>query len=179
MNEAFKGFDFDGFWDNSSEYVQRAYIFDAFSDELLLEIEERLGFKLPKDYVEFMRHQNGGSPFKTCFPTEVPTSWAEDHIAIECIFAIHKEKDYSLCGALGSQFMIDEWGYPADCVYFASCPSAGHDMVAFDYSECGKDGEPCVVHIDQESDYKKTFLAKDFATFIKGLKNESEFDLYR
>jgi hypothetical protein len=46
----------------------------------------------------------------------------------------------------------------------------------FDYSNCDKDEEPEVVHIDQESDYKKTFLAKDFETFIRGLVNEEEFE---
>jgi len=49
-------------------------------------------------------------------------------------------------------------------------------MVVLDYSSCGKDGEPEVVHIDQEDDYRKIFLAKDFETFIKGLKSEDEFD---
>jgi hypothetical protein len=49
-------------------------------------------------------------------------------------------------------------------------------MILLDYSKCGKDDEPEVVHVDQENDYKKTFLAKDFETFIKGLKNEEEFD---
>ena len=50
-------------------------------------------------------------------------------------------------------------------------------MVAFDYTNCGKDGEPEVVHIDQENNYKKTFLAKDFETFIMNLKNEEEFEI--
>jgi hypothetical protein len=67
-------------------------------------------------------------------------------------------------------------GYPAIGIYICDCPSAGHDMVLLDYSNCGKDGEPEVVHIDQEDDYKKIFLAKDFETFIKGLKDEDEFD---
>ncbi|WP_228384373.1 SMI1/KNR4 family protein [Chryseobacterium soli] len=124
-----------------------------------------------------MRYQNGGLVNKSCFPTAESTSWADDHIAITGIMGIGREKTYSLCGELGSRFMMDEWGYPDTGVYIADCPSAGHDMVMLDYSKCGKEGEPEVVHVDQEDDYKKTFLAKNFETFIKGLKDEDEFDL--
>lgn len=171
----FANFDFEHFWDNG-EYAQKNYISEPFSDELLAEVENELGFKLHQDYIEFMRHQNGGIPFNCRYPTETPTSWAEDHIAITGIFGIGRTKRYSLCGEGGNELWIEEWEYPDDCVYFADCPSGGHDMVAFDYSECGRDGEPCIVHIDQELDYHKTFLAKDFATFVKGLKHDDDFD---
>ena len=48
-----------------------------------------------------------------------------------------------------------------------------------DYSECGKEGEPKVVHIDTETETgepKVTVLAQDFAIFIKGLKPDIEFE---
>ncbi len=73
--------------------------------------------------------------------------------------------------------MMEEWGYPAIGVYICDCPSAGHDMILLDYSKCGKAGEPEVVHIDQESKFKKTFLAKNFETFIRGLVSEDHFDV--
>lgn len=50
-----------------------------------------------------MKQQNGGIPVKDCFPTSEPTSWAEDHIAINGIMGIGREKSYSICGELGSQ----------------------------------------------------------------------------
>lgn len=46
-------------------------------------------------------------------------------------------------------------------------------MIALDYRT---PGEPSVVHIDQEVDYRITKLAPDFATFIANLKDESEYD---
>jgi hypothetical protein len=65
--------------------------------------------------------------------------------------------------------MIKEGGYPNIGVCICDCPSAGHDMIMLDYSKCGNKGEPEVVHIDQEFDYKKTVLCKDFEAFIRGL----------
>lgn len=84
--------------------------------------------------------------------------------------------DYSLCGENGSQFWIDEWGYPSIGVYFADCPSAGHDMVCLDYRACGPQGEPSVVHVDQECDYKITFVAPTFEAFIRGLEDAERFE---
>jgi formylmethanofuran dehydrogenase subunit B len=49
-------------------------------------------------------------------------------------------------------------------------------MIMLDYSKCGNDGEPEVVHVDQEDDYEITFLAKDFESFVKGLVNEDVYD---
>lgn len=171
----FKDFDFNGFW-NESSYSERDYIEGFPDDEMIASVEQELGYKLPASYIELMRIQNGGLVDRSCFPTIEDNSWADDHIAITGIMGIGREKTYSVCGELGSLFMIEEWGYPADGVYIADCPSAGHDMILLDYSKCGKDGEPEVVHVDQESDYRKIFLAKDFESFIKGLKDEEEFD---
>ncbi len=171
----FEDFDFSKFWDDS-KYALKEFVDETPSDELIDSVEKELGYKLPASYIELMKMHNGGIPYNTCFPTEKPTSWAEDHVAITGIFGIGRNKSYSLCGDLGSQFMIEEWGYPADGVYFCDCPSAGHDMILLDYSKCGKDGEPEVVHVDQEGDYEKTFLAKDFETFIRGLVNEEDFE---
>lgn len=123
-----------------------------------------------------MKQHNGGIPFNTCFPTDSPTGWADDHIAITGIYGIGREKSCSLCGEIGSQFMIDEWGYPAIGVAICDCPSAGHDMVFLDYRECGPLGEPKVVHIDQESDFEITPLAENFENFIRGLKNAEEYE---
>ena len=79
-------------------------------------------------------------------------------------------------GECGSQFWIAMWGYPPIGVYFADCPSAGHDMMCLDYRDCGLEGEPRVVHVDQESDYKVTFVADSFEAFICGLQGDDAFD---
>lgn len=172
----FEGFDFTNFWVDS-EYALKEYVSESPSDELIASVEQELGYKLPASYIWLMKQHNGGIPVNTCFPTDEPTSWADDHVAITGIFGIGREKTYSLCGEFGSQFMIEEWEYPAIGVAICDCPSAGHDMIFLDYRECGPDGEPKVVHVDQEWDYKITPLADSFEKFILGLVNEEDFEL--
>ncbi|WP_429844395.1 SMI1/KNR4 family protein [Brevibacillus sp. FIR094] len=171
----FSNMSLEDFWDDS-EYAKKEYLSEPPTDELIASIEEELGYKLPASYLALMKQQNGGIPKNTCFPTEDPTSWAEDHIAITGILGIGREKSYSLCGDLGSQFMIEDWGYPDIGVVICDCPSAGHDVVMLDYRACGEDGEPEVIHVDQESDYEITFLAENFEAFIRGLVSEEEYD---
>ena len=171
----FEDFDFSDFWEES-EYANKEYVGKYPTDEIIKSVESELGYKLPTSYVELMRLQNGGIPKNTCYPTKESTSWAKNHIAITGILGIGNEKSNSLCGEFSSKFWVDEWGYPDSGVYFCDCPSAGHDMIMLDYTNCGKEGEPEVVHIDQESDYKKTFLAINFENFIRGLVNEDIYD---
>lgn len=171
-----EGFDFTNFWEDS-EYALKEYVSEMPSDELIASVEQELGHKLPASYIWLMKQHNGGIPVNTCFPTDQTTSWADDHVAITGIFGIGREKAYSLCGEFGSQFMIEEWEYPAIGVAICDCPSAGHDMIFLDYRECGPDGEPKVVHVDQEWDYKITPLSDSFEKFIRGLVNEEDFEL--
>ena len=174
-NTPFEGFDLTNFWDDNW-YALKEYVSDPPSDELIASVEEELGYKLPAAYIWLMKQHNGGIPVNTCYPCDEPTCWSDDHVAITGIFGIGREKSCSLCGELGSQFMIDEWEYPAIGVAICDCPSAGHDMIFLDYRACGPQGEPAVVHVDQENDYKITHLADSFEEFVRGLEHESLYD---
>jgi hypothetical protein len=139
--------------------------------------EKSLGYRLPQSYIELLKTRNGGYPVNTCFPVETATSWADDHIAIESICGIGVEDGIDDSQS-GSRYMIEEWGYPAIGIMICNCPSAGHDAVFLDYSKCGKEDEPSVVHIDVEINDEPTvtFLAENFETFVRGLTNEDKFD---
>ncbi len=149
---------------------------DALSEPSLAAVESRLGVRLPRTYVAMARTHNGGLLARTVFRTTSPTTWAPDHIAVTGIFAIGETAPYSLCGAFGHEHWLREWGYPSIGVYFADTPSAGHDLVALDYRGCGPDGEPSVVHVDQELGYAVTHLAPTFEAFLTGLVGELGYD---
>jgi SMI1 / KNR4 family (SUKH-1) len=175
MANVFDDFDIEQFWD-PSEYANQEYVGVPYTEEVVRVLKRELGYQLPSSYLELMRYQNGGIPRNRNHRTAEPTSWASDHIAIQGIFSIGREPSNSLGGVFRTQFWIDEWGYPAIGVYFADCPSAGHDMVCLDYRECGPSGDPQVVHIDQEWDYKITFVAESFEAFIRGLESNEAFE---
>jgi hypothetical protein len=171
----FQGFSLEGFWEDS-DYAEKEYVEPPPTPALIDSIEARLGFALPQSYVALMRTQNGGIPVRTCFPTKKRTSWAADHIAITGFLSIGRTKQYSLLGALGSEFMQEEWGYPRFGFCICDCPSAGHDMVMFDFRKCGPKGEPSVVHVDQELNYRVTPLAPSFEAFVRGLVPAQNYD---
>jgi hypothetical protein len=174
MAKVFADFDVAGFW-KQSEYGRKQYVGAPLNEAAVAAVEQVLGYKLPESYVEFMQFQNGGIPRCTNHRTSERTTWAHDHIAITGLYSIGSDKPHSLLGTFSTRFWMEEWGYPPIGVYFADCPSAGHDMVCLDYRACGPTGEPQVVHVDQELDYKIVVVAPNFESFIRGLEDDSAF----
>lgn len=174
MAGLYEGFDLAGFW-RDSEFARDDYQGAPLTDAMVAVVEGALGYRLPQAYIALMRHRNGGIPHRGYHRTSQPTSWAADHIAITGIFGIGGDKPSSLLGRFGSAFWIEDWGYPPIGVYFCDCPSGGHDMLCLDYRSCGSEGEPQVVHVDQERDYRITAVARDFESFIRGLEPQDPF----
>ncbi len=163
-------FDASNFW-NDSEQAFEEYISDPPTDELIASVEEELVFKLPASYVAMMKLHNGGIPHKTAYPVGDANSQTGEVITISGFMGIGREKEKSLCGASGSRFVIENGGYPEIGVVICECPS-GHEVVMLDYRAFGNDGEPEVVHIDRNNNYKITRLAENFETFIGGLVSQ-------
>lgn len=176
MRRIIGDFDIPGFWEQS-DHAKREYVDRPVDTKIVRAVEDELGYKLPASYIELMAFQNGGIPKRRNHRTAEPTSWSHDHIAISGIYSIGRERACSLCGEFNTRFWIEEWGYPAIGVYFADCPSAGHDMICLDYSACGPQGEPRVVHVDQEYDYKIVHVADNFEAFARGLEDDSAFPI--
>jgi len=176
MTTLFGDFDATAFW-AESEYAAETYVERAPDSGVVAELESLLGYKIPLAYVELCKTQNGGSPNNTCYRTQIPIFWSDDYAELVGIFAIGKTADSSLGGIDGSKFWMEEWGYPDIGIYFADTPTAGHDMFCLDYRECGPTGEPKVVHVHQEDNYKTTIIADSFEAFIRGLEPKSNFNV--
>lgn len=175
----FKDEDLKDLW-SDSDYSQEKYISTYPTDEIIAEIEAATGgYKLPESYIELMRIQNGGYLNRCFMILGEDSDFADGMCWASGILGIGSEKTYSLCGEFGSNFMKEEWGYPDIGICFADTPSAGHEMYMFDYRECGKDGVPRVVHVDQEGDYCITVVADTFEGFIKSLVAEEDAEEYQ
>lgn len=161
----FEDFDFTDFWNDDVENMD--LIGEPPSDELIAEIEKELGYKLPASYIWLMKQHNGGLIKKTDFLVTISNSW-------KIVWVTKFIKINSICDE--NQFMKNDWGYPDIGVAICDTPSAGHEMIFLDYRECGRQGEPKVVHIDQELDYEITLLADNFEDFIRGLVDSEELE---
>lgn len=143
------------------------YTGPVLTDDLVRSAEAKLQYRLPGSYLAMLVERNGGIPARRCFRTPMPTSWAPDHIEITAIRGIGGEWGIDTADGIGSSEMIAEWGYPAIGVVVCEMPSAGHDAVMLDYSECGPEGEPSVIYVDENKMVHR--LAPDFGDFLKGL----------
>lgn len=150
----------------------------ALTDDMIRSAESALGVKLPDAYLNLLRVKNGGTPRQNCFPTHEPTGWAEDHIQIDVIHGLSGRN--GIDADLGSRYMIEEWGYPDVGVVIGYTPSAGHEAVMLDYSQCGEQGEPRVIYVDTETadgEPHIVVLASDFAAFVRGFVDSAVFDV--
>ena len=138
--------------------------------DMLRRAEEALGVRLPRGYVDVLSHRNGGSLRRRCYPTTFPTSWAADHIGVQALLGLGGERGTDKMSA----YLISEWGYPEIGVVLCDLPSGGHDTVMLDYSECGPDGEPSVVYVDEDRIPRR--IANTFDDFISGLVSCERFD---
>jgi hypothetical protein len=151
------------FFDDSNYYTG-----PVLTEEMVRTAETQLGYKFPKAYVQLIRVKNGGSPKRKCFATGKP-DWADDHVEVSGILGIGGAWGID-SQQRGSQFMIREWGYPSVGIFIAHTPSAGHDGIMLDYSVCGRDGEPRVIHVDVEGDEPQVqILAANLEAFLAGL----------
>lgn len=161
--------DLADFWDDS-EYALEQYVLDPPADEQIASVEEELVFKLPAFYIQMMREHNGGVPKSRFFPVK---DAAKGYIEISGILGIGRDKSHSLLGDRGSRARVIHEEYPEFGVIIGECPAPG-EVVMLDYRPYGNDGEPEVIHVDKDNQFKITYLAPTFEAFVRGLKDKAE-----
>jgi hypothetical protein len=160
--------DWSDFFDASTNYTG-----PPLTDALIASAERTLGYTLPASYLQLLRVKNGGVPKRKCFPTK-GEHWSDNHVRAQVIFGIG-----GLWGIdseeFGTRHMIEQAGLPEIGIVVGMTPTAGHDAIMLDYSACGPQGEPRVVHVEPEDD-ATTILAANFAEFIRGLVDCGPYD---
>ncbi|PEC50331.1 SMI1/KNR4 family protein [Bacillus sp. AFS096315] len=141
-------------WQENNDY----YKLEPVTVEIIKKAEEKLKIKLPSTYIKILKEQNGGNIKFDSFPSEVPTSWADDHINVDHILGIGEEK-----GILESEYLIQEWGLPNNIVLISG---DGHSWIALDYRNTIE--EPPVIFIDVDEE-QIINLAPNFEMFLNGL----------
>lgn len=146
----------ESIWQGDNDYCK----LEPLSDGIVNKAEEILKIKLPNSYINILKQQNGGAIKFNAHPSNVPTSWADDHVNVDHILGIGLGKEK---GILESEYFIQEWGLPKSVVLISG---DGHSWIAFDYRN--KKVEPPVIFIDVD-DEKIIELAPDFEAFLNGL----------
>lgn len=149
-------FNVQNIWQEDTEYGK----LEPLTDEMVKKAEEKLGIKLPNSYISILKQQNGGYIKFNAHPSDVPTSWADNHVNIDHIFGIATGKEK---GILESEYLIREWGLPKNVVLISG---DGHSWIALDYRNSR--ANPPVIYIDVEQN-QEIRLAKNFKEFINGL----------
>ncbi len=150
------------FWD--SNYYKNPVL----NEQMIEHAQQKLGVKLPDLFIELLKIQNGGYTKGYAFPMQTKTSWSENHVPLNELFGIALDKDLnSRHNILLSEYMIKEWGLPANQVLLTG---DGHWWITLDY----RLGEiPTVRWFDTESN-EDILIANNFNDFINGLVPEHE-----
>ena len=143
-------------FDNESSWGKE-HIMASLTDEMIKRAETTIGYKLPQSYIELLRFQNGGV-------IEDRECW------LTVIYGIGATAD--AFNGLEEMFnnWINEWEYPNIGIPFGETQSAGHDMYFMDYRNPGSDGEPAIVHVENEGDpedIRITKVAEDLTSFLE------------
>ncbi len=161
--------------DISSDFfdASTSYTGPPLTDAMVAAAERTLGYRLPASYLQLLRVKNGGRPRRQCHPTG-GTHWSDNHVRVVAIFGVGGQWGID-SEQFGTRHLIEQAGLPEIGIVVGWTPAAGHDAIMLDYSACGPQGEPRVVHADPE-DNVSAVLAANFEAFLCGLVDCRPYD---
>jgi hypothetical protein len=152
------------FWDSTY------YIHPNLTDEMVRIAESTLDVKLPEEYIDLLRVQNGGYTKGFGYPMTQRTSWSDNHVPLSELAGIVTDPNIeTVQNILMSGYMTEEWGLPPRQVLLCG---DGHWWITLDYR---KGDIPTISWIDTECG-EDILVAPNFTGFIEGLKPEEEFE---
>ena len=122
-------------------------------------VEQEIGFKLPQDFIEIARHNQGRMPNPHYHEADGKGG------VLSALFHFNGEFDD---GRLGWGDFINEG---ADTLLLAFCRDGGGNFFAFDYGNDPQMEKPEIVYWDHET-RNITKLADTFEEFLGQLKSE-------
>ncbi|WP_238011891.1 SMI1/KNR4 family protein [Dactylosporangium sp. AC04546] len=157
-----------GFWHPEIEHLR----LPPLTDELVIDAERNLGVALPLDLLHLLWTQNGGviaDAWDAC-PADT-TFYADDHVPFEHLYGIAPAGQAGTITLLDTPYLVQEWDLPSPVVLLSG---QGHYWLALDYRDCGPEGNPPVVWIDNEMKHELS-LAPNFRTFVERLTASAAF----
>ena len=136
------------------------------TDEKIAQVEQKLGFTLPKSYTDFMKNFNEEFfedpyviPIKETIPANLKYYLGEGFWEINTICKIPLDENDTE-GILDEKSVAADWGLPNEII---PLEGDGHTWVAFDYRNNSK--EPEIVFIESDN-LLSLKLANNFAEFL-------------
>lgn len=162
----FENVNLDEIWYESED--SKKYDCGPLDDETIKKTEEQLGFKLPESYIYLMKKHNGGLLRKNYLAIKNTDGFND----LDGIYGIG-DNNYSV-----NQQNKDKYDHEENLISICDSNS-GHVLMYLDYSECGPQGEPRVIAIDNETSAvdpseKPWILAENFEDFISRLCDEDD-----
>lgn len=161
-----KDFDFKNFWNDSAE-SKRDWILPMPTDDELLEIEKKLGYKLPQAYIELMKNShNGGLLKRNAYVKLNKENEITELCRIDYIDSINKLKSESERKAFPGLASLPDVG-----IYFGS-HIEGREKFALDYSAADS-SEPhisVILYSVKDKKYYPKRIADNFQEFIESLR---------
>lgn len=129
------------------------------TEEDIKEAEKQFNVNFPKEYIELLKIKNGGYLKYQALPVNFKNSWADDHVPLQYLYGIKKNK-----GIFTSKALLKEWGIKEK--NFITISGDGHTWIVLDYRINKK--EPEITFIDIEEN-KITVIFKSFKEMIDNL----------
>lgn len=147
------------------EYL-REHSWPVLTSEMVVAAETSTGYKLPADFIEFLRFKNGA----WVRPEPVVLPLADSGVAVSALMGVG-DFELGIDSQLGSDYQVREWGYPDIGVVFAQTNAGGHDAFMFDYEGVFGSCHPKVSYVRSESEPR--VISSSFGEFISLLELDS------